>query len=167
MEKLYNKYARKLYFTSLRITANSFDAEEAMQDAFIKYYKGMEVVAEDKIEQWLIRVCINNSIDILRRHKKDELFISEMSAPENKDILNLSGVEKEENGYSEEPEYSVEKIKEVLLSLPDGYRLILSLYLFEGYDYEEIAQITGLKESSVRSQYIRGKKRLVEMLKKR
>ncbi len=161
MEKLYNKYSRKLYFTALRITASSFDAEEAMQDAFIKYYKGVEVVAEDKIEQWLTRVCINNSIDILRQRKKDELFISEISAPGNREIFNLSG------GGKKETEYSVEKIKESLLSLPDGYRLILSLYLFEGYDYAEIAQITGLKESSVRSQYMRGKNRLLEILGKR
>ena len=50
--------------------------------------------------------------------------------------------------------------------LPAGYRAVLSLLLFEGYDYEEAAEITGLKASSVRSQYVRAKARLLEILKK-
>ncbi len=161
IEQLYNRYAKKLYFTSLRITANQFDAEEAMQDTFIKYYSLKEKERIEKIESWLTMVCIRKSIDILRQRRKEELFMSEISAPENRNILNLSGCEKGKM------EYSVEKIKEALLALPDGYRLILSLYLFEGYDYVEIAQITGLKESSVRSQYMRGKSKLAEMLKQK
>ena len=72
-----------------------------------------------------------------------------------------------ENEYVENYSFkgiSVEDVKNALNSLASGYRLVLSLLLFEGYDYEEIAQITGLKEASVRSQYIRGKARIVEIL---
>lgn len=58
-------------------------------------------------------------------------------------------------------------VKDVMQTLADGYRVILSLVLFEGYDYEEIAQITGIKEVSVRTQYIRGKARLIEELERR
>ncbi len=154
IENLYDKYARKLYFTSLRITANHFDAEEAMQDAFIKFHYLENRNSIDNIESWLTKVCIRNSISIVRQRKAD-LFISESEAGE---IINIP---EEESG---EPIYSVENIKEAITKLPDGYRLILSLHLFEGYSYTEIAQITELKESSVRSQYLRGKKKLLEIL---
>ena len=50
--------------------------------------------------------------------------------------------------------------------LPDGYRTVLSLYLFEGYDHEEIAEIMGVAQSTVRTQYIRGKQKLLQLLKK-
>ncbi len=159
IEGLYDRYAKRLYFTSLRITASSEDAEEAVQDAFIKYFRMKPKDGIGNIESWLTRVCIRNSIDILRRRKADELFLSDMSVSEGREMMNM--VEEEESGV----EYSVENIKAAMRELPDGYRLILSLYLFEGFDYEEIAQITGLKESSVRSQYMRGRKRLAEILK--
>ncbi len=61
---------------------------------------------------------------------------------------------------------SANQVKEAINGLADGYRLVLSLVLFEGYDYEEIAKITGLKEVSVRTQYIRGKARVIEELEK-
>ena len=64
------------------------------------------------------------------------------------------------------PSTTIEAIKESLLLLPDSYRLILSLHLFEGYDYEEIADITGLKQSSIRSQYLRARRRLAEIVQK-
>ena len=60
----------------------------------------------------------------------------------------------------------VERIRRGMSRLPAGYRAVLSLLLFEGYDYEEAAEITGLKASSVRSQYVRAKARLLEILKK-
>ncbi len=159
IEKLYDRYSRKLYFTSLRITADPMDAEEAMHDAFLKYHCTKERI--DNVEAWLTRVCIRNSIDIIRKRKAEDLFIEEISPAENMRIMNLHEDEPPET------EYTVGKIREAALELPDGYRMILSLYLFEGYDYTEIAQITGLKESSVRSQYLRAKNRLSEIIRRK
>jgi DNA-directed RNA polymerase specialized sigma subunit, sigma24 homolog len=70
---------------------------------------------------------------------------------ENDDDFNYNGV-------------TVEMVKDAMSCLPDGYRLILSLHLFEGMDYEEIAQITSLKQTSIRSQYLRGKSKLMKDL---
>lgn len=145
IEKLYDQFSRKLYFTSLRIMADTFEAEEAMHDTFLKlhnYHKKHEI---ENIESWLTKVCIRISIDRLR--KKRELPCA--PPPE----------EEQESSNNQ-----IEKIKGAILSLPDGYRLILTLHLFEGYDYEEIAQITGVKEASVRSQYLRAKKKLAEIM---
>ncbi len=159
IERLYDRYARSLYYTCLRITANAEDAEEAMHDAFIKYFQMRPNMEVRNIQAWLKRVCIRNSIDILRKRRTDEFIFSEMTASESQELMNMT-----DEGETE-TEYSVEKINEAMGELPEGYRLILSLHLFEGFDYEEIAQITGLRESSVRSQYMRGRKKLTEILR--
>ena len=62
--------------------------------------------------------------------------------------------------------YTVDTIKQTVQQLPDGYRTVLSLYLFEGYDHEEIAGILGVAQSTVRTQYIRAKQKLLQLLKK-
>ena len=163
IEKLYDTYAKKLYFTSLRITADSFDAEEAMHDTFLRLHRLPDKEQIKKIENWLTSVCIRISIDRLRKRKSEALFKQELAA----EAAEENSIGQEIFNGKEPPQYSVDSIKKALLLLPDGYRLILSLHLFEGYDYEEISQITGLKESSIRSQYLRAKKRLTEIISNR
>lgn len=74
-----------------------------------------------------------------------------------------------EENESDEAEilYTVEMIRQTMQQLPDGYRTVLSLYLFEGYDHEEIAGILEVAQSTVRTQYIRAKQKLLQLLKKR
>jgi RNA polymerase sigma factor (sigma-70 family) len=62
--------------------------------------------------------------------------------------------------------YTVDMIKQRMQQLPDGYRTVLSLYLFEGYDHEEISEILGVAQSTVRTQYIRAKQKLLKLIKK-
>ena len=69
------------------------------------------------------------------------------------------------NNNFEENNETVSKIKNALNVLPNGFRLVLSLYLFEGYDHQEIGQILGINEVTSRSQYLRGKAKLIEVLK--
>lgn len=167
IEKLYDTYAKKLYFTSLRITADSFDAEEAMQEAFIRLYKLGDGDKIEKIDSWLTSVCIRISIDILRKRNREGIFKQELHMGVTDDDLVMESPAAQTDQKEKIPSSTtIEAIKESLLLLPDGYRLILSLHLFEGYDYEEIADITGLKESSIRSQYLRARKKLAEIVKK-
>lgn len=157
-EKIYDECHKRLYFTALRILNNSFDAEEVMHDTLLKYFSTEVKFSNSKErDRWLTRVCVNSSIDRLRKRGSVELVSLE------KDFKS------EDQSYSESEEYSykgitVRMVKEALEKLADGYRVILSLNLFEGYDYEEIAQITQLKEVTVRTQFIRGKARLIEEL---
>ncbi len=155
IEKLYDLYAEKLYNTSLRITANPMDAEEAMQDAFIKYHCTKAKDGIENIGAWLTRVCVRNSIDIIRKRRAGALPIEEIPPSE---MMSLH------TRQPEDAEYSVDMIKASMLKLPDGCRTILSLHLFEGYDYTEISEIMDLKESSIRSQYMRARKKLSEIL---
>lgn len=158
-EAIYDECHKRLYYTSLRILNNSMDAEEVMHDTLLTYFrKGMDFQSIKERDNWLARVCINLSIDRLRKYKSESLLFnsrelkSEEVENECVDNFSFKGI-------------TVDQVKSAMNKLADGYRLILSLHLFEGYDYEEIAQITQLKEVSVRSQFIRGKARLIEEIR--
>lgn len=147
IKEIYSQYAQQLYFTALRITGSSFDAEEVMQDTILKYHNFPKKEGIEKLGSWLKSVCIRKALDKLREKHRTKEFLEEY---------------KEEQIPSPPPQvqYTVEEIRKTLLLLPDNYRTILSLHLFEGYDYQEIEQITGTKEATIRSLYKRAKEKL-------
>ena len=150
--ELYQLHYRRIYNTCLRIIGNSMDAEEVMQDVFLKLFDNIDnLQAEEAFYSWSQSIAIRTSIDRLRKfnpvfEQVDNLFI----ADEEPD---------------EKIELSIETIKREMNNLPDGYRIVLSMRLFEECEFEEIAQILQIKESTVRSQYIRGRDKLAKMLK--
>ena len=154
ISRVYDMHAVRLYNIALRILGDESDAEEAMHDTLLKYhsYRKKDEIAD--LSKWLSSVCIRKSIDTLRERHRYKDFLSRY-------------VETSEDVHEQElPEdLTVERIKAALKSLPDHYRLILTLHLFEGFDYQEISHITGHKESSIRSLYLRGKNKLAETLK--
>lgn len=147
IKEIYSQYAQQLYFTALRITGSSFDAEEVMQDTILKYHNFPQKEGIEKLGSWLKSVCIRKALDKLREKHRTKEFLEEY---------------KEEQIPAPPPQvqYTVEEIRKTLLLLPDNYRTILSLHLFEGYDYQEIEQITGTKEATIRSLYKRAKEKL-------
>ena len=150
--EIYNQYAQQLYFTALRITGNSYDAEEVMQDTIIKYHHLPQKEEIEKLGSWLKSVCIRKAIDRLREKHRTKEFMEEYREDQF------------QAAPQQQLQYSVEDIKKALLLLPDNYRTIISLHLFEGYDYREIEQITGTKEATLRSLYKRGKEKLAALL---
>ena len=154
--QLYKLYYKAMYNTCLRIVNNTLEAEDIMQESFLKafdkinHYKG-----EVSFGAWLKRIVINHSLDELRKRKMDLDSIEES-------VYDLKEDEKEEN--FEEIQVKVEQIKEAINKLPDGYRIVLSLYLIEGYDHDEIGEILNISSSTSRSQCARAKKKLVERL---
>ena len=152
---LYKQYACKLYAACLRIVGNSSEAEEAMQDAFLKIFGHMDQYREGScFEAWMQRVAVHTAIDYVRRQQPvwEEL-------PEQ-----MAFAENDEEMTEEAIGYSVQQVKAAILQLPDGYRIILSLYLLEGYDVEEISSILNIKQVTVRTQYLRAKKRLLDLI---
>jgi|LAHS01.1.fsa_nt_gb RNA polymerase sigma factor (sigma-70 family) len=173
IENIYNSHSRRLYFTSLRILGNSFDAEDVMQDTVIEYYKFPNKEEINNIGGWLQSVCIRKSIDLLRKKEKEgkyrdsvkEDIKTEERLQESEKAVSLHLPEGEDEGDGTVARL-IGKIKKILLSLPGSSRTVVSLHLFEGYDYEEIAQITGLTESGIRSQFMRGRNKIAEELNK-
>lgn len=154
--KIYDTYAGRLYNISLRIVGDEVDAEEIMHDTLLKYHDYARKGEIRELSAWLSSICIRKSIDRLRERHRYKDFLSRYAE-----------IDKEETDDKEIPEeYSVDKIRKALNSLPDHYRVVLTLNLFEGYDYQEISQITGTKESTIRSLYMRGRNKLAEALRK-
>lgn len=112
-----------------------------------------------QISAWLIRTCIRRSIDRLRVIKREQIFKESYEETES-----LSAKESAEVAISTKEE--VKRVKEALETMKDPYRLVLTLSLFEGMDYQEISQITGQKEVTIRSQVSRGKAMLLKILEK-
>ena len=152
---LYKLYSRAMYNTALRIVGSREEAEDVLQEAFldgfmkIDYYRG-----DATFGAWLKSIVINKSIARLRSrrlHFEDAGSLDAQPADEEDDF--------------EENEHTIQILKMLLNELPSGYRLVLSLYLFEGYDHKEISTILGISEVTSRSQFIRAKQRLLELYK--
>ena len=154
IQEIYGKYSTPLYFTALRITGNSFDAEEVMHDTILKYHSFHPKESIEKLGSWLTSICIRKSLDKLREKHRNQDFLEEC-----KNLQDTESPSPPEN-------FNIEEIRKALLLLPDNYRTILSLHLFEGYDYQEIEQITGAKEATIRSLYKRAKDKLAATIQK-
>jgi RNA polymerase sigma factor (sigma-70 family) len=156
-EMLYRQYAKAMYNTSLRIVNNTADAEDVLQESFVAAFRLENFDYSSTFGAWIKRIVINRSIDVLRKRKLITIDISETTVD---DIHNDELVDEEET------KLKVEGIKKAMILLPSGYRTVLSLFLFEGYDYEEIAEIMQISSSTVRTQYHRGKQKLLHILQK-
>lgn len=155
MERIYDEHAVRLYNVSLRILGDCCEAEEVMHDSLLQYYGMKDRSGIHDIRKWLSSVCIRKSIDRLRKRKRFMDFLEDYEDPAMDDT------------EYEDLTPDVENIRKALSCIPDSNRLILTLHLFEGYDYQEISQITGIKEVTVRSLYLRGKRKLAEYLRNR
>lgn len=153
IEKVYDSMSRRLYNISLRIVGSGTDAEEIMHDTLLQYWKFNRKDEIRDLPKWLSSVCIRKSIDRIREKQRWKGFLEEYEDP----VL--------EESTETAMEYDIRSIQKALSELPDHYRAILSLHLFEGYDYQEISQITGANENTIRSLYMRGRQKLAATLR--
>ena len=156
-EKLYRQYSKAMYNTSLRIVNNTADAEDVLQEAFLDAFRSLnDFHYRSTFGAWLKKIVINKSINVLRKKKIDLVDIEKAGAH----VLAV-----EDTVDEEEIRFKVEEVKAAIRRLPDGYRAVITLYLLEGYDQEEISEILGITHTTVRTQYIRAKQRLLLLLK--
>ncbi|MEN8230588.1 MAG: RNA polymerase sigma factor [Bacteroidota bacterium] len=155
--EVYRLYHVAMYNTSLRIVGDPDDAEDVMQEAFLKAFAKLKTYrGEVSFGAWLKRIVINKALDFLRL-KKEQISLDEVGE-----------IEELPNDPSEvmEVAYGAETIKRAIYALPEGYRIVLSLILLEGYDHEEVSGILNISNATSRTQYHRAKKRLIELLRK-
>jgi len=158
--ELYKRYYKAMYNTAFRILNNSYDAEDVMQESFLNAYTKLGTFkTENKDDNgaifgaWLKRIVINNSLTHLKKLNKY-------------DLVSLEKV-KEASNIDDEKDYSQFKVKELLKAmqlLKGNYKLVLNLHYVEGYDYQEIAQITNTTYQNIRVQVFRAKQKLKEKL---
>jgi len=148
-----------MFNTCLRIVNNSLEAEDIMQESFLKAFEKIESYrGEVSFGAWLKRIVVNHSLDELRKKRLDLQSIEDTGI--NPVIENNNSKEEEE-----EIQAKAEEIRDQINNLPDGYRIVLSLYLIEGYDHDEISEILKISSSTSRSQCARAKQRLLELLR--
>jgi len=135
------------------------EAEDVLQESFLAAFLKIGTYrGEMSFGAWLKKIVVNKTIDVLRARKiKFEELNEKIAVPDESDLYDLD--------TAEEDASKVTKIKEAVRKLPEGFRVVLSLALFEGYDHEEIGLILKISESTSRSQLARAKKRLIEYLK--
>ncbi|MDR2847594.1 MAG: RNA polymerase sigma factor [Bacteroidales bacterium] len=149
---LYDSHHRRIYGICYRITGNSMDAEEVMHDVFLKIFAHLNELQEEKaFITWSGNIAVRTAIDKVRKQK----FLFEP----------IDGLSIAEEESDEMPELTVADVKKALNELPQGYRIIVSLRLFEEYSFEDIAKTLQIKESTVRSQFARGREKLAQKLK--
>ena len=152
--RLYKLYARSMYNVGFRIVNNTGEAEDVLQEAFISAFKNLEYYrGEASFGSWLKRIVVNKAINVLKKRRLERF-------PESEEVDVPEAQEPEEMEFP----YTVVQVKRAIASLPDGYRAVLSLYLLEGYDHSEIAEILGITESTSKSQFNRSKKKLISLL---
>ncbi len=144
-----------MYNTAYRIVNKTADAEDVLQEAFTDAFMQLKTFQQKStFGAWLKQIVVYKSI---YKVKQNHFFIDDISTVED--------AKDDDTNYEFEQELTVQKIKNAIQELPDGYRTVLSLYLLEGYDHEEIAEILQVAHVTVRTQYIRAKSKLIEILK--
>ena len=152
--KLYQLYSKAMLNVAYRICNNVEQAEDLVQESFVSAFKNLRSYkGTASFGSWLKRIVINTSLNYLRLKK---LEFEELT-----DSLQHHVSDQEDFN---DQELVVEQIKEGISNLPTGYRLVLSLYLLEGYDHNEIAEILDISVSTSKSQYNRAKRKLKELI---
>jgi RNA polymerase sigma factor (sigma-70 family) len=153
--QLYKLYSRAMYNVGYRIVNDADEAKDVLQEAFISAFNSLETYRGDSaFGAWLKRIVVNKAINLVRRRRFER--IPETAGFDVKDVEMVDELE----GFP----FTVEKVKKAIQQLPDGYRVVLSMYLLEGYDHSEIGEVLGISESTSKSQFNRSKKKLKEIL---
>lgn len=143
-----------MYNVCLRMVKDELDAEDALQSAFIEVFRKLDSFRfESSIGAWIKRIVINTCINFLKRRRMQFETYEEWHG----DIA-------EEADTEPSVGLRVETVKKALFALPDGYRVVFSLYVLEGYDHQEIGEILGISEATSKSQYSRARRKLKELL---
>lgn len=153
-EALYNRFSPRMLGVCYRFAKNREDAEDMLQEGFIKVFTQIHQYRnEGALEGWIRRIVVHTCINILKKNKKFS---------ESVDIIHANSVHVKEE---EIPSImQAKQVVECIRTLPLGYRTVLNLYAIEGYSHKEIAHMLDIEESTSRSQYTRAKAMLEEIL---
>lgn len=153
-KELYQRYSSKMLSVCYRFAQNREDAEDMLQEGFIKVFSQIHTFrAQGAFEGWVRRILVHTCINHLKRNKKFN---------ESVDIIHAAGLQ-----IREESVPSIVQAKQVvecIRLLPAGYRTVLNLYAIEGYSHKEIATVLDIEESTSRSQYTRARQMLEDIL---
>lgn len=155
-EALYKKFSRKMFGVCLGYSKNYEKAKDFLQEAFIKIFQNLDKFdAKGSLEGWIRRIVVNTAIDHYRKEIRyaSETQLSEVVVYADKENLNYALKKLESDEF-----------RSILQALPDGYRVILNLYIVEEYTHREIAALLGISEITSRTQLFKAKASLLKLL---
>ena len=157
--ELYRRYSKAMFNAALRITGDYAEAEDVLQESFLSAFRELPgYKGESSFGAWLKRIVVNKAINCLRQHRLALVPLAEQHDAQADAAPTATDPDEEA-----EQHYRADVLRRCIQELPDGYRVVLSLYLLEGYDHLEIAGILGISESTSKSQYSRARQRLREL----
>lgn len=156
-EALYNRFSPRMLGVCYRYARNREDAEDMLQEGFMKIYAQIHQFRNTgALEGWIRKIIVHTCINILKKNKKFS---------DSVDLIHASGVQLNENNIPSM--LQAKQVVECIRLLPMGYRTVLNLYAIEGFSHKEIGSILDIEESTSRSQYTRARGLLEEILLKK
>jgi RNA polymerase sigma factor (sigma-70 family) len=153
-EELYRRFSAGMYAVCLRYAATSDEAQDILQEGFIKIFKKLDTFrGEGSFEGWIRRIFVNTAIEHFRRKK----YLQPVTEREENTL--------EGNYLSVLDELAERDIMELIQQLSPGYRTVFNMYVVEGYTHKEIGDLMGISEGTSKSQLSRAKVILQEMVK--
>ncbi len=157
---LYRKYASTMMAVCLRYAPNRSEAEDLLQEGFLKIFQCISGYRkEGSFEGWMKRIMINNALNQFRRNRRVP-FLKDIEEINETEILTSDDTELE-------PDVPAEKLLGLIQMLPEGYRMVFNLYVFEEYSHKEIAEMLNISENTSKTQLLKARrflrKRLSEM----
>jgi RNA polymerase sigma factor (sigma-70 family) len=151
---LYEQYCRKMMLVCLRYSKTTAEAEDILQEGFVKVFQGIKNFRqESKLETWITRIMVNTALN--QQRKKLYLFpmvdVQDLDLPQNE--VSISGI-------------NFTQLLEMIQSLPQGCQVVFNLFAMEGYNHKEIADLLGISEGTSKSQYARARTLLQQKLLK-
>ncbi|RYE90772.1 MAG: RNA polymerase sigma factor [Cytophagaceae bacterium] len=162
--ELYRRYSKAMFNVALRITSDYAEAEDVLQESFLSAFRELSGYKGDSsFGAWLKRIVVNKSINCLRQRRLQLVPLEDF----HHDAAPPEAAVPHSRDEEDDMQYRADVLRRCIQELPDGYRIVLSLYLLEGYDHLEIAGILGITESTSKSQYSRARTRLRELAMQR
>lgn len=157
-EVLYTRYSFSLYHTCLRIVLNEADTEDILQEAFIEAFLNLTLLRDPAaFGGWIKRIVTNKAFNFVKRHRKSWLSLDEKG---------LTDIPEDQPVDESEFKGKLDAIMEAMAMLPEKYRMVINLHIFESMSFEEIASLADMPSSTVRVHYLRGKQKILSQVSK-
>jgi RNA polymerase sigma-70 factor (ECF subfamily) len=154
-QQLFELYAGKMMAVCVRYSRHRLEAEDMLQESFVKVFDNLDKFAfKGSFEGWIRRIVVNTAL----KHNQRKYFTNEQIAVEHFPDSPVQPMAYAQLGEQE--------LLKMIAHLPDGYRVVFNLYAIEGYSHREIAEMLEIKESTSRSQLVKARKMLQNQLEK-
>lgn len=155
--ELYHQYASMLLAVCMRYVADKSEAEDILQESFLKILKNIrEYTGKGHFENWMKKIVVNTAITHFHREKKHYYH----------DEIEVVGDTELQYPLSPDKEFDAKELQQLISKMPEGYRIIFSMYAIEGFKHREIAEKLKIEESTSKTQYLRAKNWIIKEMKK-